>query len=485
MNDGYILREHQSDALLAMLENNIGRITLPTGIGKSVIQAAYCKEFIQNINSKSIIVILSPRIILSYQLLNVIIKHLTFNKIKASYINLSSGEIEISNDVLLDAKKNNLIHKDIISTTDIDVVQKYIDSSTSNNTSIIISATYHSGWKLKNIKNKIDVVLHDEAHNIVCGKFSEDFKQETLLLKSYNKFFFTATPCYNDKPSGMNNIGVYGEEIYYKSFKEMIDKKEILPIVLKSINIPTLDNSHASAIKISYLNHQVTVQTNSNNALNAKLLITVNGGSNLNNILHSKQIQELIDNKINVYAISTELKYFKNGTFYTKYDFKERFIADIQFLKDTDPCIILHIDMIGEGVDVSGITGVMAFTVIEMKKAIQLLGRAMRLITEDRKSIYRNEIKQLIKPYAYMLIPIFYNEYSINNIYALFDKYIKLINESYDWIPYITYDKQDQTCKELESYFIQKKRINKSLNTIFNKYNKYLVNKILNELIIN
>jgi hypothetical protein len=143
-------------------------------------------------------------------------------------------------------------------------------------------------------------------------------------------------------------------------------------------------------------------------------------------------------------AISTELKYYNDGAVYEGYDFKEKFMKDIRMLKDEDKAIILHIDMIGEGLDVSGITSVMAFSVQGTQKLIQLLGRAMRLHDTDRKNMYAGKfyknmdrIKMMIKPYAYFIVPMFLRD--SNDLMNLVREYVKQIHAAYDWIPETIY----------------------------------------------
>ena len=105
----------------------------------------------------------------------------------------------------------------------------------------------------------------------------------------------------------------------------------------------------------------------------------------------------------------------------------------------------LFIDMIGEGLDVAGITSVMAFSIQGEQKLMQLLGRAMRLHDDDRKKLYGGEffrgmdrVKTMVKPYAYMIIPLFLRE--SNDLHTLVREKVKLIHGCYDWVPKVMYD---------------------------------------------
>jgi superfamily II DNA or RNA helicase len=91
---------------------------------------------------------------------------------------------------------------------------------------------------------------------------------------------------------------------------------------------------------------------------------------------------------------------------------KYKFLKRLKSMGAEEECIIFHVDMIGEGIDVPGITGVMPFRNCEMSKFVQNIGRAARLHKEDRKKFYKGEIKpsevtKYIKPYSWIIIPTF------------------------------------------------------------------------------
>jgi len=91
---------------------------------------------------------------------------------------------------------------------------------------------------------------------------------------------------------------------------------------------------------------------------------------------------------------------------------KYKLLRKLKELKPEEECIVFHVDMIGEGIDVPGITGVMPFRNCEMSKFVQNIGRAARLHTEDRKKFYKGDIKpsepsKYIKPYSWVIIPTF------------------------------------------------------------------------------
>ena len=489
---GYVLRDFQNDGVYCMMNNTIGKVLLPTGTGKSVIQADFIRRFINEIKPCPVILILSPRIVLSYQLLNVVFNHLTHNGIDAQYCNLSSGDMEeVSQKMYELMKAKNLVPKTIVTTTNIEKIKEIYENSKLNNFPLIISATYHSGWLMGTIDKEIDVVLYDEAHNLVMGRMEEDFKVKSLALKSDRKFFFTATPCNteSDEGRGMNNPKLFGEEIFRKSYREMVDRNEILPVKLHTIRVNdyiilknkeeeySIENTksadfdrdntvRARSISEAFYFHEMEIKKTSAHpeSIAPKMLITCDGVASLKGILKSKEIQKLQSEGVNILAISTEVKYYKNGEEFSSYDFKERFMNDVRLLKAEDKAIILHIDMIGEGLDVTGITGVMAFTKLGILKLIQLLGRSMRLHDIDRKNLYdgkfykgMNREKMMVKPYTYMIVPMFLSD--SNDLHQNTKEIIMKIHEAYDFLPEMIYNdsriigaNEDMTNKDFKSF---------------------------------
>ena len=76
--------------------------------------------------------------------------------------------------------------------------------------------------------------------------------------------------------------------------------------------------------------------------------------------------------------------------------------------------IVLHYDILAEGIDVSGFSGIMPLRTLSKSKFLQTYGRAARPNVEDRKKVDNKEIKvndlvSMNKPYAYIMIPSVYN----------------------------------------------------------------------------
>ncbi|MCP4483813.1 MAG: hypothetical protein GY823_04535, partial [Flavobacteriaceae bacterium] len=72
--------------------------------------------------------------------------------------------------------------------------------------------------------------------------------------------------------------------------------------------------------------------------------------------------------------------------------------------------IVIHFDILTEGIDVPGLTGVLFLRDLKKSKFIQTLGRVARLDVYDRnlidkKVITPDELDKMSKPYAWVIIP--------------------------------------------------------------------------------
>lgn len=81
-------------------------------------------------------------------------------------------------------------------------------------------------------------------------------------------------------------------------------------------------------------------------------------------------------------------------------------------MSDIDEAIIFHVRILTEGIDVPGITGVMIMNDLTLSIFLQTLGRSTRLYSKDRERLYNNSIKyneleKFVKPFAWIIIPIY------------------------------------------------------------------------------
>jgi hypothetical protein len=145
--------------------------------------------------------------------------------------------------------------------------------------------------------------------------------------------------------------------------------------------------------------------------------VVCRGQQDLIQMFKTKAFKKFLEENghINIYALSSEFGLRINNTHYkppvTNMK-KYKLLKDMKAMAVDEECIIFHVDMIGEGIDVPGITGVMPFRNCEISKFVQNIGRAARLHPEDRKRFYDKEINpymvdKYIKPCSWIIIPEF------------------------------------------------------------------------------
>jgi hypothetical protein len=110
-------------------------------------------------------------------------------------------------------------------------------------------------------------------------------------------------------------------------------------------------------------------------------------------------------------AMSSDVGVYVNGTkLECTNKSKQDAMKKIRSLSDTEQAIILYVDMLGEGIDVPGITGFMPFRSLSDVGFKQGIGRACRLQKDDRIDLYNGTLKpglkaKYIKPYSWVYIP--------------------------------------------------------------------------------
>jgi hypothetical protein len=162
---------------------------------------------------------------------------------------------------------------------------------------------------------------------------------------------------------------------------------------------------------------QLKNESYDNTKIGAKILVVCRGQQDLIEMFKTKEylLFKAMSPNIHIFALSSEFGMMNDGEWYrppVNNVKKYKMLKRLKELKNNEEAIIFHVDMIGEGIDVPGITGVMPFRNCEMSKFIQNIGRAARLHGEDRRRFYNGEInpslvEKYIKPYSWIILPTF------------------------------------------------------------------------------
>ena len=81
-------------------------------------------------------------------------------------------------------------------------------------------------------------------------------------------------------------------------------------------------------------------------------------------------------------------------------------------ITDQEDAILLHIDILTEGMDLPAITSILLLRNLNEISLFQTLGRGLRLTKADRQGLYSGAItkEQFVKRYAYLILPLHFEK---------------------------------------------------------------------------
>lgn len=394
------LRDYQKDARDITLFTEIGQIISPTGTGKSIIQGAVFESLISTNLGFGIYAILTPRIMLTNQLMKSVGKQLIKkSEILALTIHSSKDIAKFDEDVNDDYIKKICAEIGNMSTTNYTDVIARIEDARHKNLPLLICCTYDSTPTLvdalSQLKLNINQVLCDEAHYIVEKQFNQNITDLKLFTNKIHFFTATQKVTNGDFGNGMNNKEFYGPVIFRRTPKQMIEAGYM---VRPRIHIERTEDDAPwpKMVSDAFIEHQKLVN------YNAKMLVCCNGTKTIEEISKSKGFNEFCMNEnIALFSISSEYGAIINGKEFNRSEFLEK------LNNHTGKAIVLHINILTEGIDIPDITGVMFIRNMGLVRFLQSLGRATRVIKDDFGKVtndFEVNSAKWIKPYAWVIV---------------------------------------------------------------------------------
>jgi len=415
------LYPYQRDAVTKAISKDKGIVCMPTGVGKTFCQAAIIADDIIKNGNFQMYVVNAPRIVLTYQLLKEVYSFLSEAKIEARYMFVHSGgktnEKDLE-DIRIKANLDgaNIPFSEIASGTSPNDIREMILKAKKQNLPLIFFSTYNSAERIEEARNdfeSISITLNDEAHYLV----QEQFHDILHTLKSRRCYFFTATTIStpSDTGRGMNNKESYGDILYSMTPRQAIDLGKMVRPRLHFVitdGVYTTDDYNKSLNKIikdTFVQHgKILTKTL------PKVLVSAKGTQDIISFLKSREYRQLISDGVSIYAVASndEVGNNINGEQVSRQDFLRRLKTDGS--DTTKRLIVLHYDILAEGIDVSGFSGIIPLRTLSKSKFLQTYGRAARPDSSDRKRIDNKEMKLndlalMNKPYAYIMIPSVYS----------------------------------------------------------------------------
>lgn len=420
------LYDYQLKAVEATDKNKKGIVCMPTGTGKTFVQASViAKEILKNKGKFGVYVINAPRIMLSYQLLKEVYTFLIQAGIDARYMSVHSGganDMEDLEKIRIDANYNegtNIQFAQIENGTSPVVIREFVEKAKAGDIPAIFFSTYNSADRINDAipDTKINIVMNDEAQYLVQEQF-----HDIIHLLNFNRcYFFTATTIHtpSDKGRGMNNKDSYGDTIFSMTPREAIDLGKmvrprlhfVIPPAGSTYTKDDFDNSLGKIISETFAQHNYAIGQFSK----AKMLVSVKGVGDIEKFFQSREYKGLIRTGVKIYAVASDEKIGNNinGEKVSRREFLNRLKEDGK--NPMTEIIILHYDILAEGIDVPGITGIMPLRTLGKAKFLQTFGRAARLDIEDRDRITKGEINpgqldEMNKPYSWVIVPTIIHE---------------------------------------------------------------------------
>ena len=341
-----------------------GRVIIPTGGGKTMIEASIIDWQRKHNRKNRIHLILAPRIVLVNQLIEEYRKTSGYTAYRV--IAFHSGAYEPDHEEII-WKENN--------TTQISDVHESLENAKKGKQHLVVFSTYHSMFKLSGIE--FDTIIADESQYLVSENFGDAWK----ALAGRVKLCFTATEKHtaSDNGRGLNNFSLFGNRLFEVSASTLIERGIIVSPRLHVMYGETKvekDSVISEVIELSREQMKLTV----GELGFSKILFAMKGTDDVKTVVDNiAKIQQEFPG-YDICTITSKSKARINGMVIRREDFLEE-------LKARKNCLIFHYDILSEGIDIPGITGVGILRNLGLAKLLQTIGRAVRLYRENGVNI--------------------------------------------------------------------------------------------------
>lgn len=373
-----ILRPHQEDALSSMEENDLGKIILPTGAGKSIV---FIKNTIEQFKSDipQTVCVVAPRILLAVQLSADYEKHIS----KAKYMHVHSG--------------SRLRH---YRTTNIKDIQEWHNIHKDHHK--LIFTSYNSLNKVTESNIDVDTYHFDECHNSTKKNFFPHI--EDAVKKADKKYFFTATPKNSAVPTkkpGMNMTEVYGHDICKIPMTQMVDGGYVLPplVVKKEVDVEE---------SIDEMNNNLILSTLDEEGPKKVLIAAKSTKSIISLLTETDFVSQVKDRGYSVMHITSMHGAYIDG----KQVKRDIFFQTLNEWGNNDEkkFVLLNYSILSEGINVNSLDSVIFLRNMDVIAMCQTIGRVIRLDKEDADRIASGDLKvgdykNYKKPYGMVVLP--------------------------------------------------------------------------------
>jgi superfamily II DNA or RNA helicase len=357
--------QHQQEAfdeaikqILMSPDTAKGRIVIPTGGGKTLLESKLLEYNYTNNFKTGIHLVLVPRIMLGNQLLDEFRNFLGKNAFRA--LAFHSGEHKVEG-----------VKWKEVSTTDPKIVAQEYNNAQKLNQQLVIFSTYHSCGKLSGFN--FDTRIADESQYCTAENFNSSYRSLTARVS----IAFTATERFtaSNKGFGLNNEDVFGSRWFYVSPATLIERGIIVPPRLHVMHCSAVDEDNTIVSQMIEIAKQQIELTEED--LNfSKILFATAGTKDVKVVEDNMSVFRAQFPDRDIFTITSGNGALINGVSIKRKEFLKK-------LKTCKNALIFHYDILAEGIDVDGITGVAVMRNMGLAKLLQTIGRAVRLFKED------------------------------------------------------------------------------------------------------
>jgi predicted helicase len=369
------LRPYQQEMLDAMAANNKGYLTAGTGAGKTFTFITDCRRFLTPGN---VIVVVAPQHLLSEQLFNEFDEHLSDADFVYRQVSSDSRTWQ--------RNRNNLKFRIKVqpqsSTTTIDEIEEIYSIAQKAQQPLILFSTYKSLKRVVAANIPVTVAYFDEAHN-AADNDSFDAVEDISALANH-AYYFTATPRRSESTTGrgFDNSAVYGEHIANIKFGDLVESGSIVePVLHLQVSNAEKRNLDEISADVDTLMETVNYYETEHYETGAhKILVACRGTANIQG-MRLAMIKWANDKGYDLLSVDSVNGGYMNETQISSPNAKGKFLAKLNELGEdlTRKMIVLHYDMLGEGIDVKAFTGtVFMRNICSNIKAVQAMGRVIR-----------------------------------------------------------------------------------------------------------
>jgi len=385
------LRPHQQRMLDALLSADRGRLTCPTGGGKTLVMILDTLRRLQQADRPQTIVVVSPRILLSVQLYEEFFAELN-GKVDVAVMHVHSGEV------------------DCTSTTKIQEIQCHAAVCKTAGVHQLIFTTYNSLRRINEAGIDVDTIYYDEAHNSVRRDFFKEVAAATLTAK--NAYYLTATPKFRGGVISMNNTDVYGSELISVPAPELINNGSIIP---PTIQAHVVDFERNKSLLAAENDREVLMDIvgNLDDDSAQKILVAAPNTRVLWALLSQTNVMaEFAERGYDVLHITS-----KHGAYINKQKVGREVFFDTLTAWGQDPnrkFIMFHYSILSEGINVPGLTHTILLRNLPVIEMAQTIGRVIRLDKRDAADIQSGNIvpgklEMYRKRTGFVTVPVFTN----------------------------------------------------------------------------